>query len=125
MGYFGKQIYNEPMSMYVDPRLDILANSLQAVQKRHDENYAQMTALDLMAHNTKVAEGDSSIKDAALGRLKAQRDAIAVSGDYAYAMPKIGAAVRDWGGDENLIAAKDNKVRIDENEKLRQDMRAK
>jgi len=124
MGYFGKQIYNEPMSMYVDPKLDILANSLQAVQKRHDENYAQMSALDLMAHNTAVLEGDKGIKDAALGRLKAQRDAIAASGDYAYAMPKIGAAVRDWGGDENLIAAKENRTRVDKAEELRQQMRA-
>jgi len=124
MGYFGKQIYNEPMSMYVDPRLDILANSLQAVQKRHDENYAQMSALDLMAHNTKVAEGDRGIKDAALGKLKSQSEAIAASGDYAYAMPRIGAAVRDWSGNEDLIAAKDNRTRIEEAEKTRQAMRA-
>jgi len=110
--------------MYVDPKLDILANSLQAVQKRHDENYAEMTALDLMAHNTKVAEGDRGIKDAALGKLKAQRDAIAASGDYAYAMPKIGAAVRDWGGNEDMIAAKNNKTLIDEAEKTKQAMRA-
>jgi hypothetical protein len=124
MGYFGQQIYNEPMSMYVDPRLDILANSLGAVQKRHDDNYAQMSALDIMAHNTKVAEGDKSIKDAALGRLKTQRDAIAGSGDYAYAAPRIGMAVKDWSTDDTLIAAKENQAAIEEHDKQRQAMRA-
>jgi len=124
MGYFGQQIYNEPMSMYVDPKLDILANSLGAVQKRHDENYAAMSALDIMANNTQVADGDRDIKDAALGRLKQQRDAIASSGDYAYATPRIGLAVRDWSADQNLNMAKENMTAIKEAEKTRQAMQA-
>lgn len=117
MGYFGKQIYNEPMSMYVDPKLDILANSLGAVQKRHDENYAQMGALDIMAHNIKVAPGDKAVKDAALGKLKAQRDAIASTGQYAYAMPQIGAATSDFMGNEDLNWSKDQEVKRQEAKK--------
>ena len=114
MGYFGKQIYNEPMSMYVDPKLDILANSLQAVQKRHDENYAQMGALDIMAHNIKVAPGDKAVKEAALGKLKTQRDAIAATGQYAYAMPQIGAATTDFMGNEDLNWSRDQEVKRQE-----------
>jgi hypothetical protein len=111
MGYFGKQIYNEPMSMYVDPKLDILANSLASVQKRHDENYAQMGALDIMAHNIKVAPGDKAVKEAALGKLKTQRDAIAATGQYAYAMPQIGAATTDFMGNEDLNWSRDQEVK--------------
>lgn len=124
MGYFVKQMYNEPESMYVDPRLDILANSLGAVQKRHDENYAAMNAFDIMANNIEVADGDRALKDAALAKLKEQQKAIADSGDYAYASPRIGMAVRDFSTNQDLTMAQQNMMSIKKAEEQAQAMGA-
>lgn len=119
-----EQQYNDPMSMYVDPRLDLLANAAGSLQKRHEENYANMSALDIAAANMKVAEGDAAIKQGAVNELKGQLKAISEKGDYALAAPRIGMATKGLLTNENLIAAQDNFKSIQEYEKRRQELGA-
>lgn len=120
MGYFTKQLYNEPMPMYVDPRLDILANSVNLMQQRHDKLRAESDMFDIMASNEKVVEGDQAIRDAAIARLKQEKDAMASRGDYANAAGKLGMIAKDYATNETLNEAKSNYTAIQDYMKQRQ-----